>query len=201
MTEQEVIDEFMRDWKYLSHSHARWTHPENLKLAAAARRLKLDEISRLTYVTTPQHNRTMVLRHVHIKMGYVDILPIGVVECSDGVKMHILLSADHYIMFFTTHFFQRYKERMAQGGVTMKDAVRTFFKRNPKIVPSSGAHAKFENSIQVACNDGVMLGNFRGYATIDEQEVRMLDIRTFLRKGDNISKSIQFVDNELRPKL
>lgn len=201
MTEQEVVNEYMRDWQYISRTYARWLHPDTQKLAAEARKHKIQSITRLSCIRTPNHNRAYVIKTVNIKFGYVDVLPIGIVECSDGVVMHILLMGGCEIAFFTSHFFHRYKERMEQGGIHMKDAVRTFFKRNPVIVPSSGAHPKYENSIQISCDDGMMLGNFRGFITIDGEKRQMIDIRTFLRKGDKVSQRIQFIDNENRRKL
>lgn len=205
MSEAEVLMEHLRDALWLCKTHVKWSHPNNLRIAAKCRKQGLKKLSELHYEYTKQGNRVMLLRTVDVVEKSVDLMHISIIPCEDNTIMYGVLFGEREMMFFTPHFFDRYKERMEESGFTIRNPVRSYFLRNPFHAYESGAHPKYENDVQFAVNDGIMLGDYRGEVTIhlgEHDEVwHLFDSRTFLIKGGNHAERIKFVDNIARAKL
>lgn len=200
MTEAEVLQEYFRDEKWILKTHVTSSHPKNVALFARMRKEKRNKAIVVSRETTKQGNRVILVKKVQLNPYDLVLYHIAIIPCDDDTIMYAMVLGGSKVVFFTPHFFDRYKERMEKNGVHIKDAILTYFKRNMYVTTANGAHQKYKNSVQFAVDDGVMLGNYRDKVEYEGVTWYLLDIRTFIPNGE-LSRRLEFVDNELRKGL
>lgn len=206
MDEGEVLREYLTDEKWIIRVYVNWNHPKTQALVAKARKMKRKRLTEATIERTKNGNRVIIIRTVDLTDLSVGIYHVGIVPCSDDTIMYAMTLTNQKLAFFTPHFFERYKERMGEQGVKIKDPVRDYFGRNPELLSDPGDNPRFKNALQYTVRDGVMLGNLRGNVTLGYGDGRtvvweLYDVRTFLHRDAKMSQRIEFIDNEARKRL
>lgn len=161
------------------------------ELEKKMKRNKLKTITHIYDYNSPNKNKWLV----KIEIGFKNVACSFLTYFYIDNKIAAIQVVDaRYLLYYTTHFFKRYKERMKLDITKPEDLIREYFAGSTNFVPKLlGVTENYLLKMFILCKHGAILGNIHTESSICKMNTF---ITTDMLKTDQVE-----MENEMKERL
>jgi hypothetical protein len=163
-------------------------------IAELEKKMKKNKLKTITHIydyNSPNKNKWLVKIEIGLKNVASSFLTYFYID--NKIAAVQVLDA-RYLLYYTTHFFKRYKERMNLDIAKPEELIRQYFSDSTNFVPQLlGVTENYLLKIFILCKHGAILGNIHTDSSICKMNTF---ITTDMLKTDQVE-----MENEMKERL